>query len=93
MVGGRHGLVHDAPEVSFGPLLPSLHSCCYSDEKRVGGNFQDLTTRSAIAGLGAVWGGLAFAAGNGNPWVMAAFAAIYMLPMMYRFTQSSHPVR
>ncbi|KAI9051176.1 hypothetical protein LZ554_005278 [Drepanopeziza brunnea f. sp. 'monogermtubi'] len=58
---------------------------------RVGGNFQDLVTRAFCAVLGAVWGGLAYGADNGNPYVMAVFAAIYMLPMIYRFTQSSHP--
>lgn len=58
---------------------------------RVGGNIQDLVTRCLCCILGAVWGGLAYGADNGNPYVMAVFAAIYMLPMMYRFTQSSHP--
>jgi hypothetical protein len=58
---------------------------------RVGGNVQDVLTRALCAVLGAVWGGLAYAARNGNPYVMAVFAAIYMIPMMYRFTQSSHP--
>lgn len=41
--------------------------------------------------LGAVWGGLAYAANNGNPYVIAVFATIYMVPMLHRFTQSSHP--
>ncbi|KAH7151858.1 hypothetical protein B0J13DRAFT_438362 [Dactylonectria estremocensis] len=58
---------------------------------RVGGNVQDLVTRAFAAILGAVWSGAAYAAGNGNPYVMAAFAAIYMIPMLFRFTQSSHP--
>ncbi|KAK2624732.1 hypothetical protein QTJ16_005925 [Diplocarpon rosae] len=58
---------------------------------RVGGNFQDLITRSFCAVLGAVWGGLAYEVYNGNPYIMALFAAIYMVPMIYRFTQSSHP--
>ncbi|KAH9208384.1 hypothetical protein DL95DRAFT_40720 [Leptodontidium sp. 2 PMI_412] len=58
---------------------------------RVGGNFQDLVTRCLCCILGAVWGGLAYGADNGNPYVMAVFAAIYMLPMIYRFTQSTHP--
>jgi hypothetical protein len=57
----------------------------------VGGNFQDLVTRSFCGVLGALCGGLAYAAGNGNSYVMAVFAAIYMIPMVYRFTQSSHP--
>lgn len=59
---------------------------------RVGGNVQDLFTRGLLAILGAAWSGAAYAAGNGNPYVMGAFAAVYMLPMLYRFTQSSHPV-
>lgn len=58
---------------------------------RVGGNFQDLVTRSLAAIVGAAWGGFAYAARDGNPYVIAVFAAIYMLPMMYRYTQSSHP--
>ncbi|RSL69146.1 hypothetical protein CEP54_002385 [Fusarium duplospermum] len=58
---------------------------------RVGGNVQDLFTRAFAAILGAAWSGAAHAAGNGNPYVVAVFAAIYMIPMMYRFTQSSHP--
>jgi hypothetical protein len=41
--------------------------------------------------LGAVWGGLAYGADNGNPYVMAVFAAVYMIPMIYRYTQSNHP--
>lgn len=60
---------------------------------RVGGNFQDLVTRAFAAISGAVWSGAAHAAGGGNPYVLAVFAAIYMIPMLYRFTQSSHPVR
>jgi hypothetical protein len=58
---------------------------------RVGGNIQDLITRSLCGVLGAVWGGLSYAAGDGNPYVIAVFAAIWMIPMMYRFTQSTHP--
>ncbi|KAI9839980.1 MAG: hypothetical protein M1819_000172 [Sarea resinae] len=58
---------------------------------RVGGNFQDLVTRALCAVLGALWGGLAYRAGNGSPYVLGVFAAIFMLPMLYRFTQSTHP--
>ena len=58
---------------------------------RVGGTFQDLATRSLYAALGAIWGGLAWAAGSGNPYVLAVFAALFMFPMLHRFTQSSHP--
>ncbi|KAM0426760.1 hypothetical protein ACHAPT_008076 [Fusarium lateritium] len=58
---------------------------------RVGGNVQDFFTRAFAAILGAAWSGAAHAAGNGNPYVVAVFAAMYMIPMMYRFTQSSHP--
>lgn len=57
----------------------------------VGGNFQDLVTRSLCGIIGAVWGGVSYAAGNGNSYVMAVFAVIYMVPFLYRFTQSSHP--
>ena len=58
---------------------------------RVGGTFQDLFVRSFCAALGALWGGLAYAADDANPYVIAIFAAIFMIPMLYRFTQSSHP--
>jgi len=58
---------------------------------RVGGTFQDLVVRSFYAAFGALWAGLAYAAGNGNPYIMAVFAALYMIPMLHRFTQSSHP--
>ncbi|KAL5352574.1 Zinc finger protein containing five transmembrane domains [Pseudogymnoascus australis] len=57
---------------------------------RTGGNIQDLITRSFCAILGAIWGGVAHAARDGNPIVVAVFAAIYMIPMVYRYTQSSH---
>lgn len=50
-----------------------------------------MITRAFCAIIGAVWGGLAYGAGDGNPYVMALFAAIFMIPMLYRFTQSSHP--
>ena len=58
---------------------------------RVGGNVQDLFTRVLIAAIGAIWAGLAYAADEGNPYVMAAFAVVLMVPMLYRFTQSTHP--
>ena len=58
---------------------------------RVGGTFQDLTVRTLYAAIGAIWGGLGYAADNGNPYVMAVFAAIYMVPLLHRYTQSSHP--
>ena len=58
---------------------------------RVGGTFQDLWVRSFYAAFGAIWGGLGYAAGNGNPFVLAVFAALYMIPMLHRFTQSTHP--
>ncbi|KAK9793142.1 putative ER transporter 6TM N-terminal domain-containing protein [Seiridium cardinale] len=58
---------------------------------RVGGNVQDLFTRALCAVLGALWGGLSYVAGNGNPFVTAVFALIFMIPMIYRFTQSTHP--
>ncbi|OIW25191.1 hypothetical protein CONLIGDRAFT_636270 [Coniochaeta ligniaria NRRL 30616] len=58
---------------------------------RVGGNLQDLVTRAFMGLLGAVWAGAGYAAGQGSPYVMGVFAAIYLLPMLYRFTQSSHP--
>ncbi|KAI1346963.1 hypothetical protein F5Y01DRAFT_259919 [Xylaria sp. FL0043] len=58
---------------------------------RTGGNVQDLFARAFCAVLGSLWAGLSYAAGNGNPYVITVFAAIFMLPMMYRYTQSVHP--
>lgn len=58
---------------------------------RVGGTFQDLWVRSAYAALGGLWAAFAFAAGNGSPYILAVFAALYMIPMLHRFTQSTHP--
>lgn len=51
---------------------------------RVGGNTQDLVTRSIAAAVGALWGGLAFFAGDGNPYVLAVFAAMFMVPCSKR---------
>lgn len=59
---------------------------------RVGGNVQDLITRAFVALLGALWAAAGYGAGRGNPYVMAVFSAIFMIPMLYRFTQSTHPV-
>ena len=42
--------------------------------------------------MSALWSGFAYAARDGNPIVMAVFALLYMFPMMYRFTRSTHPV-
>ncbi|KAI0503420.1 hypothetical protein F5B22DRAFT_629091 [Xylaria bambusicola] len=58
---------------------------------RTGGNVQDLFARAFCVIIGAVWGGLSYAAGDGNTYVIAVFAAIFMLPMLYRYTQSRHP--
>ena len=58
---------------------------------RVGGNLHDLVVRVSVAVIASLWGALTYAAGGGNPYVMATFAAILMIPMIYRFTQSSHP--
>lgn len=58
---------------------------------RVGGSVQDLLARTLCAVLGALWGELAYSTGGGNPFVIAVFAALFMIPMLYRFTISSHP--
>ena len=58
---------------------------------RVGGNLQDLVTRVSCAGFAALWGGISYTAGSGSPYVMAVFAVVFMIPMLYRFTLSSHP--
>jgi hypothetical protein len=72
--------------------MDSRHSDWLTRHHRVGGNIQDLFTRVLCAVLGAVWGGLSYVAGNGDPYVTAAFAVVFMAPMIYRFTQSTHPV-
>lgn len=59
---------------------------------QIGGNIQDLVTRSGVAILGATWSGIGYAAGGGSPYVMGVFSALYMAPMLYRYTISSHPV-
>ncbi|MCJ1308124.1 hypothetical protein MMC25_001776 [Agyrium rufum] len=58
---------------------------------RVGGTAHDLLVRITCAALGALFGGLAYGVGKGNPYINAAFAALFLIPMLYRFTQSSHP--
>lgn len=58
---------------------------------RVGGTFQDLMVRVLYAAIGAIWAAFAYAAGNGNPYIMAIFAVLFMIPMLHRYTQSSHP--
>ncbi|KAF3929344.1 hypothetical protein AA313_de0210175 [Arthrobotrys entomopaga] len=60
-------------------------------QPRVGGNLNDLAGRIISVVLGALWGALSYAAGNGNPYVMAIFALIYSIPFLYRFMLSSHP--
>ena len=62
---------------------------------RVGGNLQDLFMRVMCAASGGIWAGLAYAAGvaagRGLPYILALFTVLFMIPMLYRFTQSSHP--
>jgi hypothetical protein len=51
---------------------------------RVGGNAQDLVTRTIATVIGAVWGGLAYTAGSASgfacPYVLAVFALVFMIP-------------
>ena len=58
---------------------------------RVGGTMKDLAIRALIAVIGSAWGAFAYAAGRGNVFVLGVFAAIFLMPILYRFTQSSHP--
>lgn len=44
---------------------------------RVGGSFHDLLVRTGAALLGIIWAAIGFRAGNGNPYVLAVFAAIF----------------
>ncbi|KAL9043580.1 MAG: hypothetical protein Q9214_003239, partial [Letrouitia sp. 1 TL-2023] len=58
---------------------------------RVSGTFHDLAVRIFYVLLGSVWGALSYRAGSGNPYVVAIFAAVFMIPMLHRYTQSAHP--
>ncbi|ODQ64853.1 hypothetical protein NADFUDRAFT_4077, partial [Nadsonia fulvescens var. elongata DSM 6958] len=58
---------------------------------RVGGNFHDLLVRSIWCVMGVIWGGFSFAAGNGNPYVICVFCAIFMIFTIYRYSISHHP--
>lgn len=58
---------------------------------RVSGTFHDLAVRIFYVLLGSVWGALSYRAGNGNPYVVATFAAVFLIPMLHRYTQSAHP--
>lgn len=58
---------------------------------RVSGTSHDLAVRIFYVLLGSVWGALSYRAGSGNPYVVAIFAAVFMIPMLHRYTQSAHP--
>ena len=73
--------------VHLSPSLP--HS--KANKLKVGGNFQDLLTRVITTLLGSIWAGCANTSYNGNPYVVAVFALAFMIPMLFRFTQSKHP--
>lgn len=47
---------------------------------QVGGNFFDLMTRTVSVVIGALWGALAYFSRDGDPFVMAAFAAVFAHP-------------
>ena len=61
---------------------------------RVGGNTQDLATRTIATVFGAAWGGLACAAsssaGSGDPFVLAIFALVFMVPAGALFRRVTH---
>ena len=81
MVGCSDGLVNHGSSVNL--ILPREENLeemrtnkgCF---RRTGGNVQDLFARTFCAILGAVWGGLSYAAGSGNPYVIAVFAIIFV---------------
>jgi len=52
---------------------------------------QDLFSRILVVVLASVWGALSVGARHGNPYVNAAFAFIAIVPLLYRYTISSHP--
>ena len=58
---------------------------------RVGGSAQDLVTRSVVSAAGVVWAGLGYAAGNGSPYILALFAAVFMLPCSKYFIYLGRP--
>ena len=58
---------------------------------RIGGNFGDLCIRTSFSAFGSLFGALAYGSGGGSPYVMAVFAFIFILPMMFRYTVSQHP--
>jgi hypothetical protein len=58
---------------------------------RVGGSLHDLVVRSFFAVIGVVWAAIGHRADNGNAYVLAVFAGLFMGPHFYRFVQSSHP--
>lgn len=62
----------------------SVMAAWFMMHPRVGGNTQDLVMRSIAVAIGALWGGLAYFSGDGNPYVMAVFAAIFMVPCSKR---------
>lgn len=41
--------------------------------------------------LASIWGALSVGARRGNPYVMAAFAFVAIVPLLYRYTISAHP--
>lgn len=58
---------------------------------RVGGNARDFIARTSLSISGSLWGGIAYRAKYGNPYVLAVFCAIYMIPAFYRFLLTGHP--
>lgn len=58
---------------------------------RVGGSLHDLIVRSFFAFIGVLWAAIGHRADNGNAYVLAVFAGLFMGPNFYRFVQSSHP--
>lgn len=58
---------------------------------RVGGNVGDFFARTVLSISGSLWGGIAYRARYGNPYVLGVFCAIYMIPALYRFLLTGHP--
>lgn len=69
----------------------SVYTAYIGFHPRVAGNLNDVSIRTLAVVAGSIWGGLAMRARHANPYVIAAFSAIFMIPAIYRFIGTLHP--
>lgn len=69
----------------------SVYTAYIGFHPRVAGNLNDVSVRTLAVIAGSIWGGLAMRARHGNPYVLAVFSAIFMIPAIYRFIGTLHP--